>query len=110
MTERCYRSGVGNRKRRCLVFICLLTSNVEAQFIFDLAVLVPDGVAALVRTCYGIEGHVAFADTDSTLVALPGHPCAGEQHQSRPVEGNGGPFGVGGDVRLKDSETPVRLN
>lgn len=31
------RSGVENRKMRCLVFICPLTSDVETQFIFDTA-------------------------------------------------------------------------
>lgn len=83
------RSGVENRKMRCLVFICPLTSDVETQFIFDIAGRVPDSVAALVRTCDTPEGHVAFADTDSTLVALPGQPCGGEQHQSRPAGGKG---------------------
>lgn len=105
-------SGVEDGKMRCLVFICPLTSDFETQFIFDLAVHVPDGVAALVRACDGTEGHVAFADTDSTLVALPGHPCAGEQHQSRPVGGKGRAVYRGGDVQrtVEGFRESLRLN
>lgn len=54
-----------------------LTSDVETQFDFDFAVRVPDSVAALVCACDGFEGDMASADTDSTLVAIPGHVCAG---------------------------------
>lgn len=80
-----------------------LTSDVEAQFDFDFAVRVHDSVAALVRARDAFEGDVAPADTDSTLVALPGQVCAGEQHQTGPVGGKEQShllrFRVSGDTR-----------
>lgn len=94
------RSGVENGRRRFPVFTPPLTSDVETQLDFDPAIHVPDGVAALVRTRDASEGHVAWADADPTLVALPGHARAGEQHQSRPV---------GGKEDLKRSQTPFNL-
>lgn len=77
-----------------------LTSDVETQFILDFAVLVPDGVAALVRTRDDTEGHMTFADADPALVAAPGQPRGGKQYQSRPGgEGKGGRLTPGGDVQ-----------
>lgn len=62
---------------RRLAFICPLTSDVETQFASDFAVRVPDSVAALVCACDSIEADMASAESDSTLVAVPGHVCAG---------------------------------
>lgn len=66
---------------------CLLTFHVEAHFLLDVALVVPESVAAFICTCDGTEGDLVFADSDSTLVALPGYVGAGQQHQCRSVEG-----------------------
>lgn len=69
------------------VLIRALTSDVETLLPLDVAFSVSDGVAPFVCTRDRPEGDVALVDAHSTLVAVPGHPCAGEQHQSRSVAG-----------------------
>jgi hypothetical protein len=74
----------------------VLTLHVEADLPLDVAVGVPDGVAALVRPRGGAQGHVAFVDDDTPLVAVPGQPRAGHQHQSRPAATRRGTLLQGG--------------
>lgn len=79
------------KHRRCKniwsVIVCALTSDVETHFPFNVTFCIPDSVAAFVCTCDGAENDVALVDANTTLVALPGHPCTGQQHQSRSAGG-----------------------
>lgn len=69
---------------------CLpLTSDAETDLLLDVALRIPDGVAASVRPGDGAEGDVAIVHADPPLVAFPGHPCEGHQHQTRPGGGKG---------------------
>lgn len=70
----------------CLHF-CALTSDVETHFPLDITFGVSDSVATFVCARDSTEGDVALVDADSTLVAIPGQPCAGQQHQSRSAGG-----------------------
>lgn len=60
-----------------------LTSDVEAQLGLDVALVVSDGVAALVSACGPLEGDVALDDLDPTQVALRGHADTGPQYHGR---------------------------
>lgn len=72
----------GRRERIISVFVCPLTLDVETHFPLDNTFGIPDSVATLVCARHGTEADVVLIDTDATLVALPGHPCTGQQYQS----------------------------
>lgn len=77
----------GRRKYIRSVYICALTFDVETHFPLDITFGIPDSIATFICTRDSTEGDLALVGADSTLVAIPGHPCTGQQHQSRSAEG-----------------------
>lgn len=74
-------------EKKYMILICALTSDIETHFPLDTTFGIPDCVAAFVCACDSTEGDVTLVDADSTLVAIPGHPRPGQQHQSRSAGG-----------------------
>ena len=66
---------------------CAHTFDVETHFLLDVTFGISDSVASFICTCDTTEGDLALVDADSALVAVPGHPSAGQQHQSRSAKG-----------------------
>lgn len=72
------------------IIICALTFDVETHFSSDNTWVIPDSIASLICTRDSTEGDMTLSDTDATLVALPGCPWTGQQHQSWSAAGKVG--------------------